>query len=33
MSPELQKRFEICAVYEVMDTLKNMFQEKAQTEM
>jgi gag-polypeptide of LTR copia-type len=33
MSPELQKRFETHGAYEVMDTLKNMFQEKAQTEM
>jgi gag-polypeptide of LTR copia-type len=33
MSPELQKRFETHGAYEVMVTLKNMFQEKAQTEM
>ena len=29
MSPDLQKRFETRGAYEVMDTLKNMFQEKA----
>jgi gag-polypeptide of LTR copia-type/Zinc knuckle len=33
MSPELQKRFETHGAYEVMDTLKNIFQEKTQTEM
>jgi hypothetical protein len=33
MSPELQKRFETHDAFDIMDKLKKIFQEKAQTEI
>jgi gag-polypeptide of LTR copia-type len=33
MSSELQKRFETRGAFDIMDQLKKIFQEKAQTEM